>query len=49
MYDMLLASAFFVVVLSPLVINAGLNLAERFAQKREAARARTDNPHSALA
>jgi hypothetical protein len=46
---MFLASAFFVVVLSPLAINAGLNVAERFAQKREAARAQTDRPHSALA
>ncbi len=41
-YDMFLASAFFVVVLSPLAINAGLNLAERLAQKREAARAQTE-------
>jgi len=48
-YDMFLASAFFVVVLSPLAIHAGLNVAERLSQKREAARAQTENPHSALA
>ena len=35
-YDMVLASLFFFVVLSPLVIHAGLNLAERFALRREA-------------
>jgi hypothetical protein len=45
---MFLASAFFVVVLSPLAINAGLNLAERLALRREGARSQED-PHSALA
>jgi hypothetical protein len=35
-YDMLLAVLFFFVVLSPLVIHAGLNVAERIALRREA-------------
>ena len=36
MYDMLLALLFFFVVLSPLMIHAGLNVAERIALRREA-------------
>lgn len=36
MYDMLLALLFFFVVLSPLMIHVGLNLAERIALRREA-------------
>ena len=36
MYDMLLAMLFFFVVLSPLMIHVGLNLAERIALRREA-------------
>ena len=36
MYDMFLALLFFFVVLSPLVIHAGLNVAERIALRREA-------------
>ena len=36
MYDMLLALFFFFVILSPLMIHAGLNMAERIAQRREA-------------
>ena len=35
-YDMFLALLFFFVVLSPLMIHAGLNLAERIALRREA-------------
>jgi hypothetical protein len=35
-YDMFLALLFFFVVLSPLVIHAGLNVAERIALRREA-------------
>ena len=35
-YDMLLALFFFFVILSPLVIHAGLNVAERIALRREA-------------
>ena len=36
MYDMLLALFFFFVILSPLMIHAGLNVAERIALRREA-------------
>ena len=35
-YDMLLALFFFFVILSPLLIHAGLNVAERIALRREA-------------
>jgi membrane protein required for beta-lactamase induction len=35
-YDMLLASLFFFVVLSPFAINAALNMAERVALRRQA-------------
>ena len=35
-YDMFLALLFFFVILSPLVIHGGLNLAERIALRREA-------------
>ena len=41
MYDMLLASLFFLVVLSPLVIHVWLNMAERSALKRELAQAQS--------
>ena len=43
MYDMVLASLFFFVVLSPFVINAGLNLAERNALRRAALNAGQKN------
>ena len=46
MYDMLLVLLFFFVVLSPFVINAGLNWAERVALRREA-RAPKKDPRSA--
>ena len=36
MYDMLLALLFFFVVLSPLIIHVGLNVAERSALRRKA-------------
>jgi hypothetical protein len=37
-YDMVLTSAFFFVILSPLAIHAGLNLVERAALRRALAR-----------
>ena len=49
-YDMLLVSLFFFVVLSPLAINAGLNVAERFALRRTAHEmAKKKDPRSAWA
>ena len=42
MYDMLLALLFFFVVLSPFAVNAGLNLAERIALRREAQNQKKD-------
>lgn len=50
MYTMLLASLFFFVVLSPLLIHAGLNLAERMAIRREALNpGQQEDPRSAWA
>ena len=46
-YDMLLVLLFFFVVLSPFVINAGLNWAERIALRREASRPQKKDPRSA--
>ena len=48
MYDMLLVLLFFFVVLSPFVINAGLNWAERVALRREARNQKKD-PRNAWA
>jgi hypothetical protein len=47
-YDMLLVLLFFFVILSPFAINAGLNLAERIALRREAENQKKD-PRSAWA
>ena len=50
MFDMVLALFFFFVVLSPLVINAGLNVVERVALRREALNiAKKKDPRSAWA
>jgi hypothetical protein len=46
---MFLALAFFFVVLSPLVIHAGLNLAERITLRRALARAQSKDPRAAWA
>ena len=49
MYDMLLALFFFFVILSPLLIHAGLNVAERIALRREARNPKKKDPRSAWA
>ena len=46
---MLLATLFVFVVLSPLVIHAGLNVAERIALRREALNPKKKDPRSAWA
>ena len=47
MYDMLLALLFFFVVLSPLIIHVGLNVAERSALRRDARNPKKKDPRNA--